>query len=72
MPLKIFVQVEIHLRAYAGTWLFSSRSVSQCYILYYLPTVQFLFGSLIMSNLNFLIQIYPAANCQLSFPVYAS
>lgn len=47
MPLKILILMEINLRVQVGTWLFSSRSVSQCYIHYYLPTIQFLFGSLI-------------------------
>lgn len=31
--------MEINLRACVGTWPFPSWSVSQCYILYYLPTV---------------------------------
>lgn len=72
MPLKIIILVEIHLRVHVGTWLFSSWSVSQCFIHYYLPTIHFCGGSLITSNLNFLIQTYSAALCQVSLPVYTS
>lgn len=69
---KIIILVKIHLWVHVGTWLFSSWSVSQPYIHYYLPTIQFLLGRLVTSNLNFLIQIYPAALFQVSFPVHTS
>lgn len=69
--ITIIILVEIHLRVHVGTWLFSSWSVFQCYIHnYYLPAIQFLFGSSITSNLNFIIQIYPAALFQVRSPAY--